>query len=125
MVDINIIIIFGFINYRLCKMFKDEDGILGIFIKLRMLVGIKYFYENELVANVEEYRAISDTENIIEIYENELARLFSCLWCLSIWIGFGIALLFSLNAFIITFATSTVAIFLDEILGRLRCDQQQ
>ncbi len=62
------LIILSLATWRLSILLSAEDGPYKIFNKLRIRIGIHYIGE----------RVNTRTE---------LAELFSCTWCLSIWIG--------------------------------------
>lgn len=68
---------FDFIIYilavwRIANLFVNEAGPYGVFLKLRMLTGIRH----------------DDGGRAVEIPDNFSAQLFSCVWCFSIWVGF-------------------------------------
>ncbi len=62
------LIILSLATWRLSSLLTAEEGPYKIFGKLRESVGVYY---------------IGDRVDA----ETELAKLFSCTWCLSIWIG--------------------------------------
>lgn len=119
--EISLIIIFGLVNFRLSKMLKDEDGLLGVFIWLRMFIGIEYYCDGNKLETIEEYRNVTDLGvNIDTSPRNEIARLFSCLWCLSVWVGFWLSLVFFFldiqKVFMFALASSTIAIIIDRYI---------
>ena len=61
--------------WRISSLLVEEDGPYQIFGKLRHRVGIRYNAQSEKVAT------------------NELAELFTCVWCMSIWIGLAFGVL--------------------------------
>ena len=74
-------IVLALVTARLSLLFAQEDGPADIFLRLRTLLGVRYD-ENNQPTNC-----------------NFLASLFSCVWCLSLWFGVGLALLAERPAF--------------------------
>ena len=62
------IVILSLATWRLSSLLAAEEGPYNIFSKLRTKVGI-YYIGGRVDA------------------QTELAKLFSCTWCLSVWIG--------------------------------------
>lgn len=117
--DNSLILIFiGLANFRISKLLKDENGLLGIFVRLRMLVGIEYFHNSEKIESVEEYLNIEELDGeIIQEANSETAKLFSCLWCLSLWVGMLLAIFFAIDIkgfLLITLSSSTIAMIVDK-----------
>ena len=69
-------LILGLTTWRLSSLLVQEDGPFFIFVRFRSLVGIKW---NELG---EEYS------------DSVFGQVFLCVWCLSIWIGIALSLLY-------------------------------
>ena len=65
------IILLGLACFRLSSLFVNEDGPFKMFRKLREKFGITH-YENGIIC---------------EIPDKFLCNLFSCVWCLSVWIS--------------------------------------
>lgn len=59
--------------WRLSRLLHKEAGPYDIFAIIRDKVGITYDQRN------------------IPFADNELGKVFLCMWCLSVWVGFGIA----------------------------------
>ena len=62
-------IILALATWRISSLLCDEDGPWNIFSRLRNKVGVKYNEQNELYAS------------------NEIAKIFTCLWCISYIVG--------------------------------------
>ena len=62
--------------YRISALFVYDDGPFDLFQRLRLKVGILYY----------------DSGEIIEESYKGWAKLFSCIWCMSVWLGFFLAL---------------------------------
>lgn len=102
------ILIIGVAVWRLSYLLVEEEGPLGILSKFRTLIGVRY------------------TTNLIhsEPYgTNVIAELFTCVFCLSLWIGAAAASLsvyssvfeYITNAF----AISAVAIFINVVFDKM------
>jgi hypothetical protein len=73
------IIIFGLATWRISSLIVNEEGPFHIFEKLREKTGIQH-----------------DPDGNIEIVPSNLfAGILSCVWCCSVWVGFGIWLLYT------------------------------
>jgi hypothetical protein len=89
--------------WRISSLLVREDGPGDILAKFRFAIGIKYNKFSQQYA------------------ENKFAELFLCVWCLSVWVGIVVAILwffFPVATFYLSlpFALSTIAIIVDEIL---------
>lgn len=62
-------------TWRLTSLLHREEGPFSVFDELRDKIGVKYDVNN------------------MPYGENEVAKAFSCMWCLSVWISFGIRLI--------------------------------
>lgn len=97
------IIILALATFRIASLLVKETGPLGVFAKLRRGMGV----------TVNEY---SQPEG-----NGFLGELFSCMWCMSVWVGLGWTVSYylvpSLTYWIaLPFALSTVAIVISERL---------
>lgn len=98
-------VIFSLASWRIANLFVWESGPFHIFIKIRERTGIIHD------KNGEPYQ-----------YPNSFfANLLSCVWCSSVWVGFGWFLFWLLLPEIaamcaIPFAFSTGAIVVDKIV---------
>lgn len=88
-------------TFRISNLFVSESGPYNIFGKFRKFVGI---IEIE-VDNGEIVNEVLDSNN-------EIGKLFSCLWCLSIYVSF--ILMFIPKKLLLPFAISAGAIFVKE-----------
>lgn len=59
-------------TWRLTSLFHREDGPFAIFDHIRNGINVQYNQHNQPYG------------------DNEVAKAFSCMWCLSVWVGFGI-----------------------------------
>lgn len=67
------IIILALATWRISNLFVNEDGPFMMFAELRRLAGVRYDKASEPVAG------------------NEVAKLFTCIWCFSVWLGLIVA----------------------------------
>jgi len=91
-------IVLALATWRISSLFVDEPGPFRIFIRIRELMGITH-----------------DADGIpLVIPDGLFSDLFSCVWCMSIWIGFFLTILFlyvpNFVYFAAPFALSAVAI---------------
>jgi hypothetical protein len=96
------LIVIALAVWRISSLFVREDGPRDILGKFRAIIGIKF----------DEYNQPYST--------NSLAELFSCVWCLSLWVGVGMTILWLFSpevAFYLSlpFAFSAVAIIIEKI----------
>jgi hypothetical protein len=123
-----VVIVLFLATWRLSSLFIDEIGFLHIFTIIRHIFGVRYvYYEKHDGEQIIEKRltlkeAIElgmDSTGLDKIYTNHFAELFSCIWCMSVWVGTLNVILVALNpVFIIAMlilACSTATIF----IGRL------
>jgi hypothetical protein len=92
-----------FAVWRVSSVLVNEAGPFDMMTKLRNFVGIRY----------NEYSEMYTT--------NTSADLFTCVWCMSVWVSvLLVALLFlqeQISAFVnLVFAASAIAIMIDEIM---------
>jgi len=95
--------------WRICSLLVREEGPFSIFDRLRHLVGVK---QNELSINYGE---------------TFLSKLFSCVWCMSVWVALPVAILFIpysaeskvMNSILMWMTLSAGAIIVDVFVGRL------
>lgn len=65
-------------TWRLSSLLADESGPFDIFTRLRYLVGVRF------------------DENSQPYGENVFAKAFTCVWCISIWMGTVLVIIYSL-----------------------------
>jgi len=70
-------LILGLACWRLSKLITSEEGPFHVFHRIRELTGITHDVDG----------------NIFKIPDRVMAGIFSCVWCASIWIGFGLTAL--------------------------------
>jgi hypothetical protein len=68
------IIILILTTWRLTSLLTSEDGPFGIFERLRKLAGVRYDGDG------------------LPFATNEVAKAFTCPWCLSVWVGAALAI---------------------------------
>lgn len=88
--------------WRIASLLANEEGPFDVFEKFRDLIGVRY------------------DENSERYGTNVVADAFTCVWCLSIWIGFIVAI-YQANTVIDwafrALALSTVAIIIEEMVN--------
>jgi hypothetical protein len=89
------------ITWRISTLLINEDCPFGICSKFRDKLGITWDKFGDKIAN------------------NQLAVLFTCIYCLSIWVGLGVAFTFSDNL-LLGLGYSGGAIITETVLARLR-----
>lgn len=90
--------------WRISALLVIEDGPFDIFARFRRFIGVRY------------------RENNTAYGTNVIAQLFTCVWCLSIWVGFGLAWAsgYSVNIhsyFLVGLALSAMAIAWNRIVS--------
>jgi hypothetical protein len=93
----------GLATWRLSSMLVEESGPWHIFTRLRKATGITHDVD----------------EKIVTVPDKFLAGLLSCVWCCSVWVGAGWAILWLYFpqisvAAAIPFALSTAAIWIEK-----------
>lgn len=119
-------------TWRLSKLLNDETGFLHIFSIIRHIFGVRYvFYEKQdsqqIIEKTLSLRQVielgDDVYSLETKYLWHISELFSCIWCMSVWVGtllvivayfFPITILGSLFL-----SCSAGAIFLETIRERL------
>jgi hypothetical protein len=66
-------IILTLATWRISNLFVNEDGPFMVFAELRRMAGVTYDFEGEPIAS------------------NEAAKLLTCVFCFSIWLGLAVA----------------------------------
>lgn len=96
------LVIMCFATWRMSSLITNEEGPFNVFLKLRSLAGITHH----------------DDGTIANIPDKFTAKLISCLWCVSIWMG-GIIYLIWLFCPVAVWiiAISAGAIIVDRLKG--------
>lgn len=99
------IIALPFAVWRLSSILVSESGPFDMMDKLRYRVGIRY----------NEYNQVYGT--------NTFADLFTCIWCMSVWVSAILVIITMANDFIgaminVALAGSCIAILIDTILEK-------
>ena len=71
MVDICELLILVLATWRLASMFVSEDGPFDVFRRIRSLFGVTHH----------------DDGSVAQIPDRTLAKLFTCMWCMSVWMA--------------------------------------
>jgi len=67
------LVIFGLATWRIASLLVQEDGPFYMFYRLREKVGIGH----------------DENRKVFMIPDRFFAQVLSCVWCSSIWVGFG------------------------------------
>src|SRR5512139_3847175 len=99
------LVVLALATWRVSSLLVSEDGPWGMFAELRRIVGVRY------------------DEHSIPLGSTFLGKLLSCVWCVSVWIGAGWALLFLFLpevSFVLALplALSAGAIFVENLVSR-------
>lgn len=86
------------ITWRITSLLLNEHGPYEVFDKVRDAVGIDY----------DEFGR--------KLFSNELARMFGCFWCCSIWVALCLAVI-RRKSILEAFAYSAGAIYLNYAVG--------
>ena len=132
--NLYILFLLSLVTLRISLLLVLEEGMFLIFERMRMFFGV--YYVSPVIQNNEqkfveiENRKIlnklknNEHINYIKMYKNEFSKLFSCVWCMSVWVSFVVNLIWfltygiplDLNFIFTTLATSSLAILLNRIL---------
>ena len=108
MIDmINIIhfLLLSLATWRIASLFTSEDGPFGIFRKLRDKVGIVH----------------DENGDVCIVPDKFWCELLSCIWCFSVWVGWGMVALYIFLPniaiyFSVWLSLSTISIMVNEWL---------
>ncbi len=96
--------------WRISYMLVWEDGPFDVLERLRELFGVRYsFGEGERIVSA-----------ALPLWRTSIAKLFLCVYCMSLWCAFGFAFLYYIQPFLavalaVPFALSTGAIALNRL----------
>lgn len=97
-------VIFGFAVWRLSSLLVREDGPFDILAKFRHKIGVYY-----------DERSKPQGKNVI-------AKAFTCVWCLSVWVALPAAASLNLanvrNFIVLTLALSGLAVLIDSFVKK-------
>ena len=105
--DISQILLYGLTVWRISSLLVAEDGPFLIFRRLRTWVGIQH-----------------DAEGLVFLIpDGFLPKLFSCVWCMSMWVSVAFLILRQFNSLIsyylaLWMALSAVAILVEKWLRK-------
>jgi len=71
------IFILGLACWRLARLITSEDGPFHMFRRVRELTGITH----------------DENGKVFQVPDGVMAGIFSCVWCASVWISFGLTVL--------------------------------
>ena len=99
------IVALPFAVWRLSSLLVSESGPFNIMDKFRYLIGIRYNEHNQIYG------------------KNTFADLFTCVWCVSVWVSAFLVIITVINNFTgaminIMLAGSCIAIIIDTILEK-------
>jgi hypothetical protein len=99
------LVILALATWRCASLLVSEEGPFGVFGKLRHRLGVRY------------------DENSIPYGANWLAKGLVCVWCVSVWMAFGWALLYLLFGnyavwLAVPLALSAAAIVVESVVSR-------
>ena len=96
------LIIMALATWRLASMFVSEDGPFDIFRRIRSLFGVTHH----------------DDGTIARIPDKSLSKLFTCIWCMSVWIAAVVYLVWVVAPILVyILGLSTGAIIIERIRG--------
>lgn len=78
------------ITWRLSNMIINDYGIFHIFLKFRFIIGIKYEKDFVVYHNYDEFKPLiydNEDNNLNTIKTTHIGELFSCIYCLSVWLS--------------------------------------
>lgn len=95
-------ILFALATWRITHLLVSEDAPYSLAARFRNYIGIRYDMNSKRVAG------------------NELAKLFMCVWCLSVWVGWVLALLVRPRSIFLArgLAYSAVSIVIERLVSR-------
>jgi hypothetical protein len=90
--DYFLLIVYSLATWRISSLLVNEIGPYAILLRLRVLFGVEYWTQG---LKEVEISCISDNfdnwlneeESFFIVYRNEFSKLFSCVWCMSIWVS--------------------------------------
>ena len=104
--SITSLIILSLAVWRLSYLLVDEEGPGDILVKFRWLIGIR----EKITVDGDKVSRVIETHGII-------ARLFRCVWCLSIWIALIFALIYTPDMWLTgTFTLSGAALVWHKVI---------
>lgn len=107
------IILISITNWRISNLIQYEDGPFDIFTKFRELIGLTKVEDLPL----NEQLLYPNDEFVHD--GNFFAKLLECIWCLSVWVGFGLSFYLGITKIIkkpliliYTFVSSAITILI-------------
>lgn len=116
------LLIFSLATWRISSLLVNEDGPWFIFERLRTKSGI--YWHVPWPYHVESQEHSDPLDEIRIVPDRFWPQILSCIWCCSIWVGFGWLILFLIspwNAVLLAapFAFSAGAILLNLVVEKL------
>lgn len=92
------LLILALATWRITSLFVEEEGPYLLFVRLRKFIGVDYNEYSEVIA------------------KNEFAKMFTCIWCLSIWVSIFVTVVYIIvgATIFLPFALSAIAILIHE-----------
>jgi len=98
------LLILGLATWRLSSLLVNEDGPWEIFARMRTMVGIRY------------------NEQSLPYATTALSELFTCVFCMSVWMGFLLTAVYWLSSkwtilIMSPFALSAIAVIIERVVS--------
>jgi hypothetical protein len=89
-------------TWRLASLFVSEDGLFNVFRRIRSLTGVSHH----------------DDGTVAQIPDKTLPKLFTCLWCMSLWTAVVVYVLWIYAPFLVwILGLSTGGIIVERVRG--------
>lgn len=78
------------ITWRISNMFIHDYGVMHIFLRLRYFIGVKYEDEWLTYDTYSEYKPLiyeGTDKKTVSIKTNHLSEVFTCIYCMSVWLS--------------------------------------
>jgi hypothetical protein len=112
LLDIAIIALFV---WRWSSLLVDEDGLFGMFERVRTWIGVRY-----TKGSTGELEQVVPDD--VPWLRKAIAKWFTCRWCCSMWVGVLSAIAYviwnEVTFVMLPWSISTLAIIVDAIVGR-------
>lgn len=108
--------------WRICFLLIEDYGPKDIFIKFRYMIGVRYIVNGSEVTLPDMIILEKSNLNLEKHYLNNLSEMFSCYYCLSIYVAFILSVSYVNIDYLIpyTFSLSTFCIIFNHLHGIIR-----